>query len=292
MSTNEPPVWLITGCSSGLGASLCTLISQSRSHRLIATARNPSTLSYLPQKSPNILTLALDVTSPSSISTAFSTGLSHFGRIDYVVNNAGYGIFAEAEGTEEEDARGMFETNFWGSAKVALEAVRVFREGIFSGRGGILIQVSSLLGRVAGGGQTYYSASKFAIEGFIEALSKELHPKWNIRILIAEPGAIKSTAFNANILAQREIHPAYSDPDCPTNKTRQWLAKPNLEEDFTPVDEMARTLFEAVAKKGLSFRVPLGQDSWEAIYADVSEGLETLKGCRTLSERPSKQIQH
>ncbi|PVH75497.1 NAD(P)-binding protein, partial [Cadophora sp. DSE1049] len=284
---------LVTGCSSGLGAALASHISKSPSHRLIATARNPSTLSYLPSNSPNILTLPLDVTSPSSISSAFSTGLTHFGRIDYVVNNAGYGIFAEAEGTEEDNARGIFETNFWGSVNVALEAVRVFREGNgFGGRGGMLVQVSSLLGRVAGGGQTHYSASKFAIEGFIEALSKELHPKWNIRILIAEPDAIKSTAFNTNILAQRAIHPAYSDPDCPTNKTRQWLAKPNLEEDFTPADEMARTLIEAVGKDSMPLRLPLGQDSWDAIYKDISEGVETLKGWRTLSERPSKTGEH
>ena len=133
--------------------------------------------------------------------------------------------------------------------------------------------------------------SKFAIEGFIEALSKEVHPKWNIRFLIAEPGAIKSTAFNRNILAERKIHSAYSDPECPTNRTREWLAKPKLEEDFTPVDEMARTLLEAVGKEQIPLRLPLGQDCWEAIYKDFSEGVETLKECRTLSEEPSMRAE-
>ncbi|KAK0103529.1 hypothetical protein ONS95_005550 [Cadophora gregata] len=287
MSTNKSPVWLITGCSTGLGAALCTLVAKSPNHRLIATARNPSSLTYLPSNSSDILTLALDVTSPSSISNVFSTAISHFGRIDYVVNNAGYGIFTEAEGTKEEEARSMFETNFWGSANVALEAVRTFRDNNI-GDGGMLVQVSSMLGRIASGGQTYYSASKFAIEGFIEAISKELHPNWNVKILIAEPGAIKSTAFNINILAEREIHPAYSDSECPTNKTRQWLAKPDLEEGFTPADEMARTLFEAVEKQDLPLRLPLGQDSWQTIYKDVSEGVQALKQCRNLSEQPSK----
>ena len=131
--------------------------------------------------------------------------------------------------------------------------------------------------------------SKFAIEGFIEAISKEVHPEWNIRILIAEPGAIKSTAFNSNILAQRKVHSAYSDPDCPTNKTRQWLADPNLEEDFTPADEMARALLEAVGNEQTALRLPLGQDAWNAIYKDVSERVETLKECQNLSEQPSKR---
>ncbi|KAH7346636.1 hypothetical protein BKA65DRAFT_585669 [Rhexocercosporidium sp. MPI-PUGE-AT-0058] len=96
-----------------------------------------------------------------------------------------------------------------------------------------------------------------------------MHPKWNIKIPIAEPGAIKSTAFNTNIPTKREIHQAYSDPNCPTNKTRQWLARPDLEENFTATDAIAKPL-KAVGKGGLPLRLPLGRDFWEGIYSDIS----------------------
>lgn len=126
--------------------------------------------------------------------------------------------------------------------------------------------------------------SKFAIEGFIEALSKELDPKWNIRILIAEPGAIKGTAFNTSILSKRDIHPAYQDPDCPTNIVRKWLAQPDLEDDFSPASDMAATLVNALIGGGLPLRVPLGSDSWEGIRKDIDAKAKELDDWQAVSK--------
>lgn len=100
---------VVTGCSTGLGAALANQVLESN-HRLVATARNPAALSYL-STSPDVLKLPLDVTSKTSVESAFSTAIERFGRIDYVVNNAGYGTFIEAEATPEE-ARQVFEINF------------------------------------------------------------------------------------------------------------------------------------------------------------------------------------
>lgn len=105
-----------------------------------------------------MLKLPLDVTSKGSIAVAFNSAVAKYQRVDYVVNNAGYGIFAEAEGTSDAEARDIFETNFWGSANVAIEAVKIFRDQNPTGAGAMLIQISSMLGRAAGAGQTFYSS--------------------------------------------------------------------------------------------------------------------------------------
>ncbi|KAK2757577.1 hypothetical protein FQN54_004546 [Arachnomyces sp. PD_36] len=286
MSTDNTPVWLITGCSSGLGIALARKVL-SNGYRVVVTARNPSSIPSLPDTN-TLLKQPLDVTSKSSIKSAFAAALATFGRVDCVINNAGWGNFEEAEATPEDEARGLFEVNFWGSSNVALEAVRVFRDENPAGEGGFLIQISSLVGRVGSAGQAYYSSSKFAIEGFTESLSKELHPDWNIKVLIAEPGAIGSTSFTKNLVSPRDIHPAYKQPGGPTLKVREWLASPTLEDGFPSNTAMAATLFDAVTKGGLPLRLPLGQDSWEAIEKSVSQTVEDLERFRDVSERPAK----
>jgi NAD(P)-dependent dehydrogenase (short-subunit alcohol dehydrogenase family) len=120
-----------------------------------------SNLSYLPPGSPNILTLSLDVTSKESISRAVAAALAEFGRIDVVVNNAGYFLFGDTENIPESAARKQMETNFFGSVNVTLEALRVFREAnIENGgrRGGLIIQISSSSGFVGLTGSAYYNA--------------------------------------------------------------------------------------------------------------------------------------
>lgn len=126
-------------------------------HRIVATARNTASLSYLPD-TDDTLKQSLNVESKESIISAFSAALVKFGRVDYVVNNAGSGNFEEAESTPEREARDMFEINFWGSSNMSLEAVRVFRDENPTDAGGYLIQINSVLGRVGSGGQAYYSA--------------------------------------------------------------------------------------------------------------------------------------
>jgi NADP-dependent 3-hydroxy acid dehydrogenase YdfG len=153
---DNSPVWFITGCSTGLGAALATHVHNS-SHRLVATARTVSSLSFLPNSHPNILLLPLDVTSKPTISAAFAAAIVKFGRVDIVVNNAGFGLLGDAEMTTEEESRGVMETNFWGSVNVSLKAVECMREhGV--GRGGVVVQISSFLGWMGMQGNAFYSA--------------------------------------------------------------------------------------------------------------------------------------
>jgi NAD(P)-dependent dehydrogenase (short-subunit alcohol dehydrogenase family) len=141
---------IVTGCSTGIGAALAQRVLETPGHRIVATARNPSTLSFLPDDDARVLKLALDVTSADAVPAAFSTALAAFGRIDVVVNNAGAIVSADAEALFAEEhvglARDVFEINFWGAARVSREAVRVFREVNGPKTGGTLIQVTSVGG--------------------------------------------------------------------------------------------------------------------------------------------------
>ena len=196
----------VTGASSGFGHILSE-VALEKGDLVVATARRPSTLADLVAKYPadRLLTLKLDITKPEDVRAAFSAIEAKFGRIDVVVNNAGYAIAGEAEGVRDDsDARAMFETNFWGTAHVTTEAVRFLREVNPPGVGGKIFQISSLSGVVGKPGMTYYSASKFgtsrsssespggmlaetdgdsaALGGYSEALAGELDPAWNIKV--------------------------------------------------------------------------------------------------------------
>lgn len=146
----------VSGCSSGIGAALSAQILES-GHCVVATARNLTTLSDLPD-TPSILTLQLDITSRLSIEAAFAKAIARFGHVDIVVNNAGYGILGDAEGITEEEARAIFETNYWGTVNMSLEAMKTFRQVNPVGQGGLIIQISSFLGRFGFAGNSSYSA--------------------------------------------------------------------------------------------------------------------------------------
>ncbi|RAL66790.1 hypothetical protein DID88_007573 [Monilinia fructigena] len=285
INTNLPDdtVWFITGSSSGIGKSLALEIFNTTTHSIIATARNPSYLSYLPD-SPRILALPLDVTSQSSIAAALSTSLSTFKHINILVNNAGYGVLGDTEIIPEEAARKMLETNFWGAAHLTNEVIKIFRE-VNGGRGGLVLQISSMGGVMAFAGQAYYHASKFALEGFTESLYHEIPKSWNIRFLIIEPGGVK-TNYAGSSLVKIPAHPAYRDPSFGTRQLEAFLENPNFAEHMADADKVAAIIVEAtiLERKGkLGLRLPVGPDSWTFIKGKHDAELEWLEKVRELS---------
>lgn len=126
-------------------------------HHVVATARNINTLSYLPDDA-RVLKLRLDITSKVSIVEAVEASVKKFGRLDVAINNAGYGLVGDAEVIPEEDARQLLETLFWGPAFLMQEVVRVFREVNPAGRGGTIVNISSMGGSVAVAGNSFYHA--------------------------------------------------------------------------------------------------------------------------------------
>jgi NAD(P)-dependent dehydrogenase (short-subunit alcohol dehydrogenase family) len=180
-------VWLITGASRGLGRALADAVV-AKGHQLIATARNPSQLGDLEQRAPErVRVLPLDVTDATAAERAVRAAVDTFGRIDVLVNNAGYGNIGSIEDTGLEEFRAQIETNLFGVIHVTKAAIPQMREQ----RSGHVIQVSSVGGRVGAIGRAPYSAAKWAVEGFSEVLAKETAPL-GIKVTIIEPGGFRT----------------------------------------------------------------------------------------------------
>ena len=173
----------------------------SRGDKVAATARKPEQLDDLKARysEERLRVIVLDVTNKAAIVRAFAEARTAFGRIDIVLNNAALSMLGEAEGIPEEDARLLFDTNFWGAVNVSREAVRVFREENPPSHGGRLLSVSSFLGTMAVAGMAHYSAAKAGpcytwfshegilksvpgLEAFTQALNGEIDPRWNIKV--------------------------------------------------------------------------------------------------------------
>lgn len=181
---------LITGCSSGLGRSTAILFAR-KGWNVIATMRQPEVGTDL-IGSDNILVTRLDVQEPATITRAIKAGLSRFGSIDVLVNNAGFGLFGIFEATPETKIREQFEVNVFGLMNTTRAMLPHFRDS----NGGLILNVSSGAGVFTLPMLSLYSASKFAVEGFSESLSYELASQ-NIVVKIVEPGGIVSTRFGS-----------------------------------------------------------------------------------------------
>ncbi|KAI8313649.1 putative oxidoreductase [Colletotrichum sp. SAR11_59] len=181
-------VWFVSGCSSGIGQSLAQLIAKT-SNRVAATARNPADLSKIPD-GDNVLKLKLDVCSKSSIESALAATITKWGRVDIVVNNAGYTLAGDAEGAGDEESRAVMDTNFWGMVDVTKRALGIMRdENPKSGQqGGVILNISSIGGWAGFPGQAFYHASKFAMEGWTESVAKELPTAWNTIYTVVSSG--------------------------------------------------------------------------------------------------------
>ena len=180
-------IWLITGSSRGLGRELAKAVLAA-GHRLVATARKPEDLSDLvAQYGDRVRAVALDVTDAAAARAAVAAATSAFGRLDVVVNNAGYANVNSIEDMAEDDFRAQIETNFFGVVNVTRAALPVLR----AQRDGHFIQISSIGGRRASVGISAYQSAKFAVEGFSEALSNEVGPL-GIRVTIVEPGGFRT----------------------------------------------------------------------------------------------------
>ncbi|WP_213771854.1 oxidoreductase [Bradyrhizobium sp. dw_78] len=183
----DAPVWFITGCSTGFGREFARA-ALAHGFRLVATARDPKKLDdIVAGHEGKAIALALDVTNADQIKHAVSEAERVFGRIDVLVNNAGYGYLAAVEEGEEKDVRDMFETNFFGLAAM----VRAVLPGMRARRHGSIVNVASVGGIVGFPGSGYYAATKFAVEGLSQSLAKEVEPL-GIRVLIVEPGPFRT----------------------------------------------------------------------------------------------------
>ncbi|KIJ39278.1 hypothetical protein M422DRAFT_781104 [Sphaerobolus stellatus SS14] len=207
---SQPKVWLITGTSSGFGRAVTEHVL-ANGGIVVATLRKPEAIADLAAKydSSRLLVLKLDVKNPEEIKSVFAKVKETYGRLDVVYNNAGYAVLAEAEATPVDTARDMFEVNFWGLINVTKEALRFFREVNKPGVGGWLLNASSMAGIAGLPAMSFYSASKYAVEGFSESVSKELKPEWNIKVGVIAFGNFHTNAVQGIVDKDIPSLPAY-----------------------------------------------------------------------------------
>jgi NAD(P)-dependent dehydrogenase (short-subunit alcohol dehydrogenase family) len=187
MMNRDNPVWLITGCSTGFGRELAKLVLE-RGWRAVVTARDPSTLTDLTEGYPeNALALQLDVTNRKQIEDVVAQSKQKFGRIDALVNNAGYGYLAAIEEGEDDAVRAMFETNVFGLVDMTKAVLPIMREQ----KSGLVVNISSIGGITSFAATGYYHGTKYAVEGISESLALEVKPL-GIDVLIVEPGPFRT----------------------------------------------------------------------------------------------------
>jgi NAD(P)-dependent dehydrogenase (short-subunit alcohol dehydrogenase family) len=203
---NDTKVWLITGSSRGLGAALARA-ALTRGDRVVATARHTDQLAALATDYGDRVGLfALDVTDAAAARQAVAFGVARFGRLDVVVNNAGYANSAAIEEMDPDDFRDQIEANLFGVVNVTAAALPV----LHGQRSGVFVQFSSIGGRVGGTpGLGAYQAAKFAVEGFSEVLAAEVRP-FGIKVIIVEPGAFR-TDWQGSSMTMHQPGPDYRD---------------------------------------------------------------------------------
>ncbi len=199
-------VWLITGCSSGIGRDIA-LAALTKGHRVAVTARNPSAVEDLVAQHPEqAIAVALDVTDRDQIAAAVRETERVFGGIDVLVNNAGYGYMAAVEEGEDDEVRAMFDTNYFG----VVDMIKSTLPGMRARGSGHIINISSMTGLVANPPNVYYSSTKFALEALTEGLSKEV-AQFGIRVTAIEPGAFRTDWSTRSMKEAREPIDAYAE---------------------------------------------------------------------------------
>jgi NAD(P)-dependent dehydrogenase (short-subunit alcohol dehydrogenase family) len=204
--TSNSPVWLITGCSTGFGRELARLVL-ARGGRVVATARDIDRVADLTADAGEaVLALALDVAKPDQIAAVVEQAMARFGRIDVLVNNAGYGYQSTIEEGDEAEIRAQFDVNVFGLFALTRAVLPIMRA---QGDGHIL-NVTSVAGLAGFPGSGYYAASKHAVEGFSDSLKAEVSPL-GIRVTCVEPGPFRTDWAGRSLRQTPSRIAAYAD---------------------------------------------------------------------------------
>ncbi len=266
-------VWLITGSSRGLGRSLAEAVLRA-GHKLVATARNPSQLSGLAERyGDQVRLFELDVTDPAAADAAVKRAVDTFGRLDVLVNNAGYGNVNAIEDTSIEEFRAQIETNLFGVINVTKAAIPVMREQ----KSGHIIQFSSVGGRIGALGRAPYSAAKWGVEGFSEVLAKEIGPM-GVKVTIVEPGGFRTDFAGASTTIQNG-RPEY---DATVGVVARFQRNYDGKQPGDPV-KAADAVLHITSLDEPPLRLLLGSDAMNAVEKNDIAKIETDRKWRELS---------
>jgi NAD(P)-dependent dehydrogenase (short-subunit alcohol dehydrogenase family) len=266
---NMTRTWMITGASRGFGRRLAEAVLEA-GDQLVATARRPEQLDDLVAGyGPRVRTVALDVTDGDAARAAVQAGVDAFGRLDVVVNNAGYANSGPIEEMTDRDFRDQFEANFFGVVNVTRAALPVLR----GQRSGVFVQFYSLGGRVGGTpGMGAYQSAKFAVEGFSEVLASEVAP-FGVKVVIVEPGAFRTDWQGSSM----ELHAVGADYEKTVGAMNRYRQQDTGNQPGDPA-RAARVIIGAVTADEPPRRLLLGaQAVTMALEAGNARAEETLK---------------
>ena len=267
MSKNK--VWFITGTSSGFGRALAEEVL-AKGDRVVATARKPEILQDLIDKYPDTArAVKLDVTDLEDVKNSVREAIREFGRIDVLVNNAGYALVGAIEETSDEQIRQQFETNVFGVINVTREALPILREQ----KNGHIVNIGSVVGFAAMPSLGIYSASKFALEGLSEALAAEVAPL-GIKTTLVEPGPFYTGGVERAVFADNLLPEAYPSTTQLPEAFREFNSTAG-----DPV-KAVKIIVEAVESENPPFRLPLGLPAFEAIEAKLEQVKQEISDWR------------
>jgi NAD(P)-dependent dehydrogenase (short-subunit alcohol dehydrogenase family) len=256
-------VAFVTGSSSGIGFKTALILARDGFHTY-ASMRNLDKSRDITQiaskeKLP-LQVVKLDVNSDTSVKDAVDQIVKENNRIDVLINNAGYGLFGSLEDTSIEEIKAQFETNFFGVIRVTQQVLPVMRKQ----KNGIIVNVSSVGGRIGLPCLSAYHSTKFALEGLSESMSYELDP-FGIRVVIIEPGVIRTNIMNSSVLAKKAL-----DPKSPYSSLMQKVEnsfESMLKNAASPPEEVAKVILQAISSENPLLRYTAGNDADDIIRA-------------------------
>ncbi|NBJ10039.1 oxidoreductase [Microvirga arsenatis] len=268
MPLNENPVWFITGCSTGFGRELARLVLE-RGWRAVVTARDAGRVQDLANGyEDRVLALSLDVTRQDEIAAAVQQTERRFGAIDVLVNNAGYGYQTSIEEGDDAEIRAQFETNVFGLAAMT----RAVLPGMRARRRGHIVNISSQAGFIGYEGSGYYAATKHAVEGLSDSLSREVAPL-GIKVTCVEPGPFR-TDWAGRSLHQR--HPQIDDYRETVGARLEATAGYSGKQPGDPV-RAAAAIIKAVEAESPPKHLVLGSIALEGIRNKLKETLTEIE---------------
>ena len=266
MKNETKKVWFITGASSGFGKSFAEY-AVGQGYNVVITARRLDKLEAIKAIAPNqVEAFRMDVNNSDEVANAVKAAINRFGRIDVLINNAGFGIVGAVEETPEDDLRAQMETNFFGAVGVTQALLPIFRQQ----QSGAIVNISSLGGQLSFAGFSAYSASKFALEGLSEALAAEVAP-FGIKVLIVEPGNFRTELAGSAMKHMSEME-AYKDT---VGQTRNFARGMDGAQEGDPL-KAAAAIDKALNAKNTPLRLQLGEDSVNAIRQHSQNLLKDL----------------
>ncbi|MGU3472564.1 SDR family oxidoreductase [Paenibacillus sp. D51F] len=275
MRNTNDQVWLITGSNKGIGAAIAKE-ALNQGYKVVAAARKTEGMETKLGDSPNLLITQLDITNENQVQAVVQAAMEQFGRIDVLVNNAGYGQLGYFEEISEEQLRQQMETNVFGTMRLTRAVLPIMRKQ----RSGTVMVFSSMMGLMSIPGGSVYSASKFALEGWAEGLNTELKP-FGIQVLLVEPGPFR-TDFTNKQSSAKFSDLQIDDYSAQRNSMHDFYFEG---EQFGDPAKLAKALMRVAGDANPPFRWLAGKGMVDAVIQHYQRRLAEYESWRVVSDK-------